>query len=119
MVGIRNSGALSFDTPPELAREIAEDMRKKKRDPEDLTAYDRAIIGGNSCRIEIPLRDKFLMRKVAEMLRGYAETLDNYSHRTDLPDRAILGYIRDEAKRINWVLRQSKPRGRPKKIWEE
>lgn len=93
-----------------------EDMRKK-RDPEELSQFDKDIIGA-TCRLEIPFRDKFKMRKTAELLRGYAEQLDNFSRRTDLPDRAILFFLREEARRINHELRGLRGRGRPKKVWD-
>lgn len=97
-------------------KEVIEAMRKK-RDPEELSKFDQDIIGG-TCRIEIPFRDKFKMRKTAELLRDYADQLDNFSHRTDLPDRAILFFLREEARRINRELKDLRGRGRPKKVWE-
>ncbi len=90
---------------------------RKKRDPEELSEFDKGIIG-QTCRLEIPFRDKFRMRKTAELLRGYADTLDNFSRRTDLPDRAILFFLREEARRINYEIKQTKGRGRPKKVWD-
>lgn len=93
------------------------DEMRRKRDPEELSQFDKDIIG-ETCRIEIPFRDKFKMRKTAELLRGYADQLDNFSRRTDLPDRAILFFLREEARRISKELKELRGRGRPKKIWD-
>jgi hypothetical protein len=90
---------------------------RKKRDPEELSDFAKDIIGG-TCRIEIPFRDKFKLRKAADLLRGYADTIENFTRRTDLPDRAILFYLREEARRINYLIKDARGPGRPKKDYD-
>jgi hypothetical protein len=87
---------------------------KRKPDPNELSQIDKDIIG-ETCRLEIPFRDVYRMRQTAELLRGYAEQLDFYSRRTDLPPRTILFHLRQEARAINKQLRDTRGPGRPTK----
>lgn len=86
---------------------------KRKPDPTELSQMDKDIIG-DTCRIEIPFRDIHKMRVAAELLRGYADSLDFNSRRTDLPVRTILLSLREEARAINKRLREAKGPGRPR-----
>lgn len=86
---------------------------RRKPDPNELSQVDRDIIG-ETCRLEIPFRDVYRMRQTAELLRGYADQLDFYSRRTDLPPRTILFHLRAEARVLNKALRETRGRGRPK-----
>ncbi|MDI3304642.1 MAG: hypothetical protein QJR04_25170 [Burkholderia multivorans] len=87
-------------TPEEvMAQRRAQEARDR------LTDFDKAIIGG-ATRIEIPFCDVVNMRRIADLLRGYANTLDVYSRRTDLPARSILLHLKMEAKVINNRIRQ-------------
>lgn len=79
--------------------------RKKAPDPNSLSQLDKDIIG-ETCRLEIPFRDVYAMRQTADLLRGYAEELDFYSRRTDLPARTILFHLRSQAKQLNYRLRE-------------
>jgi hypothetical protein len=88
--------------------------RKRVPDPEELSQVDKDIIG-ETCRLEIPFRDVYRMRQTAELLRGYADLLDFYSRRTDLPPRTILFHLRTEARVLNAKLRATRGRGRPKR----
>jgi len=92
-----------------------DDMRRGQRDEDELSEQDRAIIGGDTCRLEIPFRNVYVLRQVADLLRGYAEMLDVYSRRTDLPPRSILFHLRMEAKMLNGKLRKARGPGRPAK----
>jgi hypothetical protein len=96
-----------------LTPEQVLDMRRKP-DPEELSQVDKDIIG-ETCRLEIPFRDVYRMRQTAELLRGYADLLDFYSRRTDLPPRTILFTLRSEARILNRKLRETRGRGRPPK----
>ena len=80
---------------------------RKPPEPDELSQIDRDIIG-ETCRLEIPFRDVVAMRKTADLLRGYAEHLDFYSRRTDLPARSILYHLRTEARVLNQKLRDLK-----------
>lgn len=92
-----------------------DEMRRRRADPEDLSRVDKDIIG-ETCRIEIPFRDVYRMRQAAELLRGYAEQLDFYSRRTDLPPRTILFHLRTEARLLNRKLRDTRGPGRPRSV---
>lgn len=96
----------------QMTPEEFEEMRRKP-DPESLSQVDKDIIG-QTCRLEIPFRDVVKMRQAAELLRGYANLLDFYSRRGDLPARSILVHLRLEASMLNHKLRGTKGRGRPR-----
>jgi hypothetical protein len=83
---------------------------RRKPEPDELSQIDKDILG-ETCRLEIPFRDVARMKQTAELLRGYAEQLDFYSSRTDLPARTILFHLRTEARMLNKTLRDM--RGRP------
>src|SRR5258708_12703711 len=70
---------------------------RKKPEPTELSQIDKDILG-ETCRLEIPFRDVARMRQTAELLRGYADQLDFYSGRTDLPARTVLFHLRTEAR---------------------
>lgn len=89
-----------------------DEMRRRKADPGSLSQVDRDIIG-ETCRLEIPFRDVYRMRQTAELLRGYADQLDFYSRRTDLPPRSILFHLRTEARLLNKKIRETRGPGRP------
>lgn len=86
---------------------------RKPPEPDELSQMDRDIIG-ETCRLEIPFRDIYRMRQTAELLRGYADMLDFYSQRADLPARTILVHLRSEARALNRALRETRGPGRPK-----
>lgn len=79
-------------------------MGGKKSVLDGLSEFDRSIIG-NATRIEIPFTDVYSMRRIAELLRGYAEMMDVYSRRHDIKDRSILLDLKIEAKRLNRRIR--------------
>lgn len=82
--------------------------------PDELTQIDRDVIG-ETCRIQIPFRDVVKMRYVAEQLRAYADQLDFYSRRTDMPARSILFHLRTEARMLNRRIQDHKGPGRPRR----
>lgn len=88
--------------------------QRRRPDPNELSEIDKDIIG-ETCRLEIPFRDVYRMRQTAALLRGYADQLDFYSRRTDLPPRTILFHLRQEARSINKQLRETRGPGRPNK----
>lgn len=85
---------------------------KRRPDPDALSEIDKEIIG-ETCRLEIPFRDVYRMRQTADLLRGYADLLDSYSRRTDLPPRSILFHLRSEARILNKKIRDTRGPGRP------
>lgn len=93
---------------------LEEAVTTRKSFNQELSQIDRDIIG-ETCRLEIPFRDVIKMRKAADLLRGFAEQLDFYSRRTDIPPRSILFHLRSEAKGLNKKLRELKGAGRPRK----
>ena len=90
---------------------------RRKPDPDELSQADRDIIG-ETCRLEIPFRDVHRMRQTAELLRGYADLLDSYSRRTDLPPRSVLFHLRSEARILNRQIRETRGPGRPGKTYQ-
>jgi hypothetical protein len=77
---------------------------RRKPEPDELSQIDKDIIG-ETCRLEIPFRDVERMKLTAGLLRAYADQLDFYSSRTDLPARTILFHLRMEARLLNRKLR--------------
>ena len=70
-----------------------------------LSKFDRDLIG-RAVRLEIPLSDAVNMRRIADLMRGFAAMMDNYSRRTDLSERAILFDIKAEARSFNQRVRE-------------
>jgi len=81
------------------------EMKHREKFGDGLSELDRMVIG-EAVRIEIPFVDAFAMRRIADLLRGYAETIDFYSRRTDVPPRTILVHLRSEARAINARIRE-------------
>ncbi len=73
---------------------------------DELSELDRKIVGGSSVRLEIPITDKFTLRKLPDMLRGFAAHIENQSRRPDLADRTILLDIKAEARAFNSRIRE-------------
>ena len=67
---------------------------------EDLTELDRVIIGPAK-RIDIPLKDKFVLRQIADLFRGLATVMDFESRRPDRSQREALFRIREEINHTN------------------
>jgi hypothetical protein len=82
---------------------------RRKPEPDELSQIDKDIIG-ETCRLEIPFRDVERMKPTASLLRAYADQLDFYSARSDLPARTILFHLRTEARLLNRKLREPKER---------
>lgn len=81
------------------------EQRQHQKNMADLTHHDLKVIG-RSVRIEIPFTNTYNMREIAGLLRRYADQLDVYSHRTDLPQRSILMHLKWEAKAVNDKIRE-------------
>lgn len=69
-----------------------------------LSAYDLEIIG-RSVRIEVPFDNEFVLREVADLLRGFANSIDFTTRRDDLPLRQKLVQLRYEARALNGRIR--------------
>jgi hypothetical protein len=80
------------------------EMAKQEKRFDELSDLDKMVIG-QAVRIEIPFTDQYNMRRIADLLRGYAELLDLWSRRNDLPTRSVLVHLRSEAKAINSRIR--------------
>lgn len=82
--------------------------RKTARiDDNGLSAYDKDLLG-SAIRIEIPFTDPKLLRDIADMLRGFANTIDFTVQRDDMPLRARLFQLKSEAMNINQRIRVSR-----------
>ena len=81
------------------ARKIA------KTDENGLSEYDKSLLGA-AIRIEIPFTDPKLLLEVADMLRGFATSLEFTVQRDDMPLRARLFQLKSEAMAINGRIRE-------------
>lgn len=69
-------------TPEEVIRR----RQLEQRSTDELDDLDRAIVG-EVARLDVPLNSVVGLRRVAEHLRGLAETFDQLSRRDDLVAR--------------------------------
>jgi integrase/recombinase XerC len=84
----------------------------------ELSDFDRKIIGG-PVRIEIPLTDARRMRRIAKLLREYAETIDESCRDTSLSERTILNHLKMEARAVVLRIRKAAGRRRPTSLTRE
>jgi hypothetical protein len=84
--------------------EAVSSMRRKDI-MDGLSDWDKRVIG-RACRLEVPLSDAYTLRRIADLLRGFAAMLDNHSRRTDLSERAVLYDIKAEAMTFNARVRE-------------
>lgn len=79
----------------------------KRLEQSGLSRADIEIIGGTSARLEIPLTDRFTLRKVPDILRGLAAVIENHSRREDWSERVVMlevkSEIRDYARRLREI----------------
>lgn len=73
-----------------------------------LPEWARGIIG-NSMQLRIPLRDPIDLRRVAEILRGFANRLEVLSSRKDDAHSILLAAVGE--RRMIQARLQSRPRG--------
>lgn len=83
----------------------AENLRRLEES--GLSARDIEIIGGPSARMEIPLTDRFTLRKVPDILRGLAAAIESHSRREDWSERTVMlevkSEVRDSARRLREI----------------
>jgi hypothetical protein len=85
-----------------LGKQIAEESRgSPDMDPRDvLTAFDRSIVGSDSVRLNLPLRDPVECRR-------HLALIEDTVHRLRLlleerrPDRSLLFMVRGELRQLN------------------
>ena len=70
-------------------------MARRRPQANELSEFDRKLIG-SFIRIEIPMEDIYKLRQVADLLRGFADRIDNHTRRPDLPIRTILLEVKHE-----------------------
>lgn len=68
---------------------------------------------GETVRLEIPVRDREKLRKVPDMLRGYAAEIDFYMQRPDIPYESAMFHLAMKARELCARIRAIKGRGRP------
>lgn len=86
---------------------IGEALQAKRRlagEEDDLDPVNRALVG-NSARIDIPLRDRYIVGKAAEQLRSLADRLDMLSRRGELDETAVLIMAKSEISRACIAIR--------------
>ena len=70
-------------------------------DPRDvLTAYDRSIVGTDSVRLNLPLRDPAECRRHLAMIEDVAHRLQRLLDQNK-PDRSLLFSVRGELRQLN------------------
>ncbi len=76
------------------------------KDPggENLSKFDREMLG-QSKRLTIPVTDRLVLRKVADLLRGLANVIDFESRRPDNTARSSLFRIATEVDSTNRKIR--------------
>ncbi len=95
--GDETTGKIEEQRPP---------LREIPPEPPPLTDFDKMIIGRPK-RISIPLEDKFVLRKIADLLRGLAIVMDFESRRPDTAQRESLSRIRWEIGKTNTKIREA------------
>ncbi len=95
--GDETTGKIEEQRPP---------LREIPPEPTPLTDFDKMIIGRPK-RISIPLEDKFVLRKIADLLRGLAIVMDFESRRPDTVQRESLSRIRWEIGKTNTKIREA------------
>lgn len=73
---------------------------------DEMTEHDRKIVGTAAIRLEIPLTDRYTLRKMPGLLRGMAAHIENMARREDLADRSVLLDIKAEASHFNKTVRE-------------
>ena len=74
-----------------------------------LSDMDRDIIGGNK-RITIPMGDRLVLRQVADLLRGLANTMDHWSRlpvTEDMTERLMMMSVSSDIDRTNLLIRET------------
>lgn len=89
--------------------------RREKPEKGELSELDWAIIGKEATRLELPLENPSRYRQMAELLRGFAASLEFAGQRQDIPLRLNILSIKQEAKAINARMRRVRGVGRPRK----
>lgn len=69
--------------------EQALDLMRKKNVISAMSKQDREMLGVSG-RLEIPWTDRYDMRRIADLVRGWCATVETYSRREDLDDSTIL-----------------------------
>lgn len=78
--------------------------KRAKVESNGLTQYDMELLG-SAIRLEIPFTDPKLLVDIADMLRGFANSIEFTVQRDDLPLRARLQMLKSEATSINGRIR--------------
>jgi hypothetical protein len=84
-------------------------LRMKRRlagEPEPDLDLNRGLIGRSS-RIDIPLRDRHVLRKAAEQLRVLGERLDVITRRSELDETAALLMAKGEIFRVKKAITEA------------
>lgn len=84
--------------------EAAFEMKRRLNGDTGQDPVDRGIIG-NSSRIDLPLRDRHILRKAAEHLRALGDTLDILTRRSESGETALLLQAKIDISRFNRAIR--------------
>jgi hypothetical protein len=88
----------------QITPEEVMDKRRKAAVFDEMPAWKRQLIGASG-RVQIPFDDVHLIRKVAPLLAGLAESLAFTSRRTDLDEYNQLMAIKNEIAAVNNQIR--------------
>lgn len=73
---------------------------------EELSSLDRAIIGGSSVRLDIPVVSVQDLRRLPDLARGWATYVEFTLSRKEISDRQILSAIANETRCLRQRIRE-------------
>ena len=73
---------------------------------DELSDFDLLIVGRKCVRITIPVNAPDELRAVADLLRGYANQLDMYSRRVDMPKRLKIHAVKSDTTALNAKIKE-------------
>lgn len=73
---------------------------------QEMTPLDKAIVGAKATRAEIPLTDRYLIGKMAELLHGVAAEMAFAAQRKDWPDRTVFMETQTTVRQFNHRVRE-------------
>src|SRR4051812_28358860 len=89
----------------QITPEEVMDKRRRSAQFDEMPGWKRRLIGASG-RLQIPFDDVHLIRKIAPLLAGLAESLAFTSRRTDLGEYNQLMAIKNEVAAVNEHIRQ-------------
>lgn len=83
-----------------------EDQVVRLRREAEMTEHDRKMVGTSAIRLEIPITDRYTLRKIPDLLRGVAAHIDHMARQAEMKDRTVILEIKAEASEFNRKVRE-------------